>query len=62
MSQGPLIAHGGKANRATKPVVIGMMAFAVMNFMTVVVCADCPRKRNTALFRFSTMCSPQWCF
>ena len=59
MSQDPSTACRDQPNRVTKPVVIGMMAFAVMNFMTVVSFADCPRKPNMALFPFFIIFLPQ---
>ena len=46
---GALIAHGGKLKPATKPVVIGMMAFAIMNFTTVVSMRGLPAQAEYGL-------------
>jgi putative glutamate/gamma-aminobutyrate antiporter len=46
---GALIAHGGKLKPATKPVVIGMMAFAIMNFTTVVSLRGLPAEAEYGL-------------
>ena len=49
MSQDPSTARGDQPNRVTKPVVIGMMAFAVMNFMTVVSLRGLPAQAEYGL-------------
>ena len=49
MSQDPSTACRDQPNRVTKPVVIGMMAFAVMNFMTVVSLRGLPAQAEYGL-------------
>lgn len=44
-----LIAHGGKLKATNKPVVIGVMAFAIMNFTTVVSLRGLPAEAEYGL-------------
>lgn len=46
---GTLIAHGGKLKTANKPVVITMLAFAIMNFTTVVSMRGLPSQAEYGL-------------
>ena len=46
---GTAIAHGGKLKASGKPVVITMMAFAIMNFMTVVSLRGLPAQAEYGL-------------
>jgi len=46
---GALIAHGGKLKTANKPVVITMLAFAIMNFTTVVSMRGLPSQAEYGL-------------
>jgi hypothetical protein len=49
MSQAPPAVHGDKPKGAKKVVVISMMAFAVMNFMTVVSLRGLPAQAEYGL-------------
>jgi putative glutamate/gamma-aminobutyrate antiporter len=49
MSPDPATEHGDKQKSVKKPVVIGMMAFAVMNFMTVVSLRGLPAQAEYGL-------------
>jgi putative glutamate/gamma-aminobutyrate antiporter len=49
MSPDPATVHGDKPKSVKKPVVIGMMAFAVMNFMSVVSLRGLPAQAEYGL-------------